>query len=310
MRLEGRGVLAAMAACGGCGGGSEADLVMEDANNYTQTSDITFGRYPVQEGTDTTLDWSALTTDLRGRPLDPTTVDQVVFSLLEMAEDELKERVLSNDIPQSEANSSTFGNEDARTSVSLSELEALSNTFDPADLVGDTLTTWVATLIDVPEGTSQQQVLFTVVVEPGPEPGTVAMTDGASSVTVVPDLQSQPALQTVADAGPYTLDWSGMENDVFGQPFDNLVADTLVILNYPGTVEDVENDFLLVDYHADAQYTLDVYGAESAQLEEAVTPEGDPFPGFTSEGTWLIGLINSKSLSPLPLVMTVVEVGK
>jgi hypothetical protein len=101
-----------------------------------------------------------------------------------------------------------------------------------------------------------------------------------------------------------------MENDVFGQPFDNLVADTLVILNYPGTVEDVENDFLLVDYHADAQYTLDVYGAESAQLEEAVTPEGDPFPGFTSEGTWLIGLINSKSLSPLPLVMTVVEVGK
>jgi hypothetical protein len=305
MRLEGR-VLATVLA--GCGGGA-SDLVMEDVNNYTQESDITFGHYPVVDGVDTTIDWSALTTDLRGRPLDPSTVDQVLFSKLEMTEDELRQRVLANDIPQAEAESATFGNGDHETSVALSELDAVGNPFDPANVVGDADHVWIVSLVETPEGTADQQILYTVAVDPGPAGGAVAITDGASSVNLLPNLHRDgAALHTVADERPYTLDWSGMTEDVFGNPFDNLVWNTLVLVNYGGSVSDAEGDFLLLDHHADAVYRLDVYGKESARLEEASDADGNAFPGFTTDGTWLVGLVDHASLSPVPLVMTVVEV--
>lgn len=296
-----------LALSAGCSAGN-TNLVMTEDNNYTQESTLTLGHYAVQEQADTTIDWSALTLDLRGRPLDPTTVDQLYFSLLDMTEDALVDRVLANDIPQSEAISSTWGNESQISSATITDFNLLGNPFDLSELLADPAKTWVVTLVEVPEGTSEQQVLMTVVVDPGANPGTVDITNGTSVVSVTPDLHTPPPIVVTGGADSYTMDWSGMTVDVFGNDFDTLIANTLWIVHYPGSVSDVEADFLLADYNADAVYKLDVRGKDNALLTEATDADCNAFAGFTADGTWLVGLVDKGSLSPLPLVMAVVSV--
>jgi hypothetical protein len=253
MRVRGLVVAALATGCGSKGG---ADLRLTDANDYTiDASSLTLGHFPVEAQADATLDWSGLTADLRGRALDPTTVDQVAVTNLQMTEDELTERVLANAIAQSDIHDpATFGNADHGTSVALSQLDSVGNPFDLQALVGGADHTWVASLVDV-EDAGQQQVLYTVILDVGATGGTVAFADGASSVSVVPNLHDPALIEATAGRDGYTLDWSDLTADTFGNPID-----------------------------------------------------GKTFPGFTADGTWLVGLVDRASLSPLPLVMAVVGV--
>jgi hypothetical protein len=135
----------------------------------------------------------------------------------------------------------------------------------------------------------------------------VVYTDGLSSITLGPELSSVH-IPTVAASDEYTLDWGGLEHDVTGKAWDNLVGDRLFILRYDGTVDDIEADFLLLDYHAAELYQLDAYGVTNAVLSDAVDVDGNPFPGFTADETWLVGIGCSSCISPVPLALAVVDV--
>jgi hypothetical protein len=126
------------------------------------------------------------------------------------------------------------------------------------------------------------------------------------------DLTSAAPIQTTADAPPYTLTWAAVTTDVNGAEFDDLLGDTLRIthLDVPD-VASAEAVFLQLDIVADQMYFLDVYGDESVpDLSSAVSlPDGSPFPGFTSDGVWLVGIecTDISCFSPAPLLLAVVE---
>jgi len=81
------------------------------------------------------------------------------------------------------------------------------------------------------------------------------------------------------------------------------------------TVAQVEEVFLRVDTEADELYYLSsldgtpvVQGETDADLMLATDADGNPFPGFTTDGIWLLGIECLSCLSPAPLALSIVEV--
>jgi hypothetical protein len=48
---------------------------------------------------------------------------------------------------------------------------------------------------------------------------------------------------------------------------------------------------------------VDAYGLSSAALSDCTDADGAPFPGFSSDGTWLVGLSCLACSSPAPLLL-------
>jgi hypothetical protein len=298
---------------GGCNnGGGGADLVMTDVNNYKideATTDMAFGHVTVQQETDFCFDWSGMTTDIRGRPLDPTTIEQVLLVDFPYDEIDLVSKIVDeNYIPQEGVSPFIFDNTTTGggTYACATEMNVVGTDLTPDLLVPEEGRTWLLSLVKFPGAVQEIQQVMLIDFQPAGV-NEVAFADGMSSITIGPDLGSKP-IETAADLGTYTLDWSDLEKDVNGKAWDNLVGDKLFIVNYDGTVEDIEADFLLLDYHATAVYDLDVRGKTSAILNEASTEEGETFAGFTTDGTWVVGIACSSCISPIPVAIAVVNV--
>jgi hypothetical protein len=292
----------------GCGK-SKSNLVLTDANNFDiANSDMAMARFQVEEGTDFCFDWSSMTTDIRGRPLDPAAIEQVLLVDFAFPEDELISKIIDdNYVPQEGALPWVFDNFEGRTEACASETTALGTPLPLATLAGGESRTWLLSLATLPGGVVEVQQVMLIEPVTGAPGGVATFTDGLSSITIEADLGSPP-LETQAGAGPYTLDWGELKKDVNGATWDSLIGDSLFIVNYDGAIGDIEADFLLLDYHAAELYELDVRGKTNALLDEATDVDGKAFPGFTTAGTWIVGITCSTCISPVPLAIAVVEV--
>lgn len=297
----------------GCGNGAKTNLEFGNENNFkldTATSDMTLYQGVVASGQQFCFDWSAMTTDMRGRPLDPTAIDQVLLVEFPYTEDVLITKIVDeNDVPQEGTEPWIFENSNGDTYGCTDQMQALGNYIEDATdvIVAQEGRTWMLSLVTLTEGTIEVQQVMRIIPDTAVvDPVDVTFTDGLSSIFLQP-VMSDVAIQTVAAADDYTLDWATLTKDVAGKKWNNLKGDRLFVLRYDGTVEDITNDFLLLDYHAAELYKMDAFGVTNADLREAVADDGTPFGGFTTEETWLIGLGCSGCISPVPLAMTVVE---
>ncbi len=285
------------AACSGGGG----DLELTDEHNYTFTGSLGVQEVEVQPETDLTFDWSGVTTDLRQRPFDGS-IDE--FALVEPFDDidTFLEKAVRNQFKQADLQYSYLAEPaESATSILASELGIIGNELDVA-LLGDG-TAWLASLNDYPEG--RTDLLMSKVIRPtaGSTNTVVSFTDGCTELTYDVDMHSMPAL-TAADGATPILDWSGLTQDVHGNAFDPLLGDELLVARFDaGAVEEVEAQFLQLDSAAAELYRTSVYGETDADLSEL-----QGFGGFTRDGVWMVGLVNTTALSPVPLALARVEV--
>jgi hypothetical protein len=291
---------------GGCGGGGAADLVFEDENNYAFSSDFeTTQLEEIEAQADAVVDWSAMTTDIRGRPLDPSTVEQISLLNIKFPPEEVFRMIAENEIGQEDAQDIyLFVNSDDATTANLSDFEITDIPMELSLLIEDTQQTWLMSLMNVPDG--RNDILATAVITPkaGSTDHEITFTDGISELTnLVVDISGAVPLTTSEGKAPYSMDWSGVTVDTFGHEFDSLLADELIIGHYSGDVASVEGNFLQLDTIADELYRLDVFGVTGESLMEAEDASGNKFEGFTADGTWLVGIICSGCATPVPLIL-------
>jgi hypothetical protein len=315
MSMRQLGLVLGLSACGGggdgggggCGGGNK--LVYEDANNYTYTGALTLGEFPIKPQSDITIDWSGLTTDIRGRTLDPTSVEQPTIIGLDGTFDEVLPQAERNEIRQDDAPYIYFTENDGETSAQLSSFEITGILFDLGYLVPDPETTWFLSLINLPQG--RTDILSTVRLVPteGSDITTVTFANDSSSLDVAVDLHSAPPLQARAGKN-YTFDWTGATQDVFGHEFSDQLNDEIIIAKHDTTdIAEVEANFLQLDSKASELYRIGVFDQSAVDLIEAIDVNtSTPFGGFTTDGTWVIGVICSSCSAPVPAILSVVEV--
>lgn len=317
-RLPRASVLLALLPLAGCWGGKgDGDLVVIDDNNYSYTVAVDLESAPLLDLNDDTIDWSGLTTTMRGSAMTAADVEVVRLVYLSFTEAEMESAVATGDLTQ----------EDVRTvweyyptggdgAAAMTEFEVQGNAFDPTDeQLGFTLlaadTSWAATLWRNNTTLGAWEILSSAIVVPtaGSPNTTYAFSDTSAVLDFTVDLHSAPAVATPADVGEYTLDWSALTVDAGGHAFDPLKATVLLIAHVPDQddVTAIEPTFLSALDGAET-WTQNVYAKTDADLAESFGADGGAFPGFTEGGLWFVALLDDSGNEPAPYFLAVMDV--
>lgn len=283
-----------------------------DANNYRYTSALDISTQEVRLARDAAVDWSALTTDLLGHPMDAAADADLVWllSFPHLSHEQLAEKLVEEDLDQEDVGVfATFDNsESAVTSAYLSEFFVLNNPFLPEEYFIDPEATW---LIRVTTGTfseAENRMLQFVSPTEASDGDRIVVTDDSTALQLEVDLRSLDAF-AITEQEAYSIDWSALTVHANGTTLDLDDLDELMIARYDDrALGDLEADFVNIDRTADAIYTADVFGLDRTPLSAAVDASGAAFSAFGADSLWLLALRCSSCLNPAPPFLTVVEV--
>ncbi len=300
------------AGCGGGGSPEGGDLVLLDENNFTYAPTLGMAEVEVRSEVDVTVDWSALTVDLRGRPVEAAAVEQVyLVEFVGFTHAELIDKIEANDLYNSDTEEAyIFDNAAGVTSALLSTFSILSDEFEPSTFVEDPSRVWLVSLINHPEGAND--VLQSKFVTPldAATGSDLAFTDGCTTLDVEVNMDDGiPPVVPERMGDVWTVDWSAVTVDVNDRPWHTQLGNKLQIGHFDvETVAEVEAKFLQLDTEADAFYTRDVLGSTGVtDLSTATDSSGAAFEGFTADGIWVVAIACTTCLSPAPMYLAVVD---
>lgn len=295
----------------GCACGDGSPVLLTDSHNYQYAGTIDVPVLTTAAGTDITLCWDQVVTDLQCHTVDPAQdIDSVAIIRFNLTREEVEDGLTRNNLQQSQVTGYlSWENTGDQVCTSLSTM------------------TFLGTVVDVTEEYTPEGGTYLLTPSTGTTIGqgvralAFLVPDATSSVTEVsvPDtcgtLQVDPDLTSLTPAGlcaeePWTLDWSAVTRDAQGNEFQSSTMNNLMLAWYEGlTAADLEARFLDLEVMATATWELDLGGATSADLADALsTADGTPFAGFEGEGTWGVALRNTYSYNPAPAFLTLLDV--
>lgn len=307
MRPSSFAVLLAVAACsdktsdtGAAVTVCDGACMMEDANNFSYATELDLGVIELQEYSDFTIDWSELTTDLQGHPVDPLDIDQVrVVIFPTLSKEEIAIGLSSDTLQQSDVGGYFICSSEGRTSCVISEFGLLGSIPGLDDYFSEGSGSWLFALGT--DGEDGSRIAFFGEPLTASDNLTASVTDDISDLTIDVDLHSLSPLGLAAGETP-TLDWSGTTVDGLGNELFHEKVDLLEVGQYDLTVTEVEDNFFDLRTLATSTWTMDIEGETSADL---ALLEGDvPFTGVDAEGTWLAVWWCTSCENPVPKIIT------
>jgi hypothetical protein len=311
-RLAPAVVAVSLVACGSSSPSGTKGTAMTDANNYMATQhELNIPMINAKAGTDLTLDWSGLTKDLLCHPIMP--IKSVTFAEVPLRNKTLAQ--LEDELAVGTFNSTTevttyfILDNPTGTTTMLSALTHGNTHLDPTtDFVDMANTVYLVAFADSTQlnhGTESMAIL-------------TPTSDGTTTVTA-PDACALMSLTFTAKLGtplsvpntaPYTIDWSKLTVDGFGNPIDFSSVTKIEIGYYDGkSVMDLETGFKDVELDATTLYAAtDVNGAMNYDLANTKTMGGQAFAGFSpTNGPWAMALLNTNSSVPAPVAFTILQ---
>lgn len=286
--------------------------MLDDAQNYDFTSEITAGFDVVASGEDSVVDWSGLTEDLLGNPMDPA-ADCDVISIVAfegLTQEEALQGINDDTLLQSDLSGfADYTRVADETSAKLSEFSLMGYPVDPAAQIVESESAYLVSCVTIDEATGNQSYRMFDFFRPviGASSAPITLTSDSAELSYTVDLEAGVPVPLLAD-GRVRVDWSALTTGPSGLPIDLPDIDTLMIARYDEPIYLLEEDFLHVDSLAEQIWTADVEGWGDWYLDELEDADGEAFPGFTAEsGTWLTALRCSTCLNPAPPFLGVVE---
>jgi hypothetical protein len=300
-------------------------LVMaNEANNYTFTSTLSFPPIPVAPESELTFDWSAVTKDFLGHPLNPATdVDNALVMLWKLTEADLGAKLNSDELRQQDlAIIATTPTEKMATTKSLFEFGTPGLVPGQAPFTPEEILPFLNIASYPPEAHT-----YTVMIGSGPQysSGTrmiqafkldassttthVALTNESTKLDFTVDLQSLQQTPVPLGNPGITFDWSAVATTALSTEFIRNSIGSLAVVRFSETPAQLQARFLdLVDYNGDIQapdlWTIDIASGESATLANAVNAAGAPFAGIDDTGTWMLALFCFNCRNPAPWYLT------
>lgn len=276
-------------------------VALTDADNPPVEVRLDLGSFELNEARDATVDWSGLTTDLRGDRLDPMSIGIVRLDLFPSLDAETIELALARGgLRQADIALSAVGNlERDGPQARLSQFTIGLESFDPTTRFVASAGTWMIT-VQPPTAVEGSTHAFLVPVPSGSDVAMVVNT--TSTLTVSADFGARPAVPFPASGA--RLDWSALTADARGGALDVGAIGTARLLRYEGSFDAASAGF--PDH---AALALDVWSAtagddgvlDTAALENAA---GDPPPELDDASSWLfeLGCAGCGELAPPVLI--------
>ncbi len=299
---------------------TDGTMIANVANDYTFTSSLKLHPVKVKPMSDLTFNWGGVTKDFLGQSLNAQTDLNTIFLLLVNLPSSTFEMQLNNDtfatssiaipgpppsyIPSGGVTmASLYGNFAGAYTVdaSMAAMYLDAATYTPANstfVVGAQTGTNVGTNI---------RMLQSFELDPSSSNTTVTLTNSSTTLTYSADLHSLHPTGVPAMTPNLTLDWSQIQTNALGQPFEPTAIANAIVGHYTETPSQLEGKFLDLQTIATDLYKADIpYGSvlDFTTLKDAA---GNSFPGVDSTGTWLVALICTNCRNPAPYYLTILE---
>lgn len=289
-------------------------LIASSEQNYQYASAYRIPPVLVKPDAEIVFDWSGVTTDLRGRPVDLDTVDMVEIALWETTveefEQDLNDDTLENPIfiGHLAVNGQTSGRL-FELMVPAGPLTAATildyfneETYPPANHMYSVM---VAQGQDYGMGT---YMLGTFQLDPTSTNTTVSITSTSTTIDFSAHIASRPATYVPPGVGAMTLDWTDMEVTAAGNEFVPSSITELRIASYDQPPELLEGEYFgRLDEIAVELFEATVEVGTRSDLDQATTSTGKPFAGIDATHTWLLALSCGACQNPAPWYLTVLK---
>ncbi|HEX5100379.1 MAG TPA: hypothetical protein VFV94_12805 [Polyangiaceae bacterium] len=290
-------------------------LIASPEQNYEFASAYRIPPVLVKPESDILFDWSGVTTDFRGRPLDLDTVDMVEIALWQMTLEEF-EQALNDDTL---ANPIVIGHilvSDGVRSASVFDLTVPAGALDEKTIVNylnasyyppanHLYSVMVAHGEDYGQGT---YMLGTFQLDPDSTNTTVDITSTSTVIDFSAHIASRPATYVPPGVGAMTIDWTDMEVTAAGNQFLPSSITQVRIASYDQSPELLEGEYFgRLDEIAVEMFEGTVDTGTTFPLEQATTNTGKPFAGIDATHTWLLALSCGACQNPAPWYLTVLK---
>jgi len=310
----------------GCGGGSNgqpttcfgANVVAHERNNYAFSSTITLPPVTVAPMSNLTFDWSGLTKDFLGHPLNPATdivMGVMMIWNLKRADFETAlnaDQLYTADLVVSPPlNLPIAGATSAQLHQFLVNGTAVTpemfNDYFDATLYPPATTTF---LVGVQSGTElgrDIRMLQALELNATSTVTNVALTDTSTKLAYTANLRSLTITGVPGGTPALTLDWSQMTTNALGADFQEGYVTRAIVGHYTQTPAELETEFLDLDRIATATYSADIGAGSTLDFTTLRDANGASFPGVDDSGTWLVGLFCGNCRNPAPWYMSILK---
>jgi hypothetical protein len=188
--------------------------------------------------------------------------------------------------------------------------EEFNRATDPAMFDRSTFTFMAAAAngLTIGEGFRMLQAFH---VDAGASSTTVALTNASTQLTCQVSLRNLTITGVTAGTPALTMSWQQLvaqgSQNALGNPFlDNYITNA-VVGHFTETPEELEKKFLDLDLIATKYYRADITNNGMLDFTTLRTDGGEAFPGVSSDGTWMVGLICGNCQNPAPWYMTILK---
>ena len=298
-------------------------IVANDANDYAFSSTLTLPAVKVKSMSDLTIDWSGVTQDFLGHPVDPVADLNTIFLLLvNLPVATFESQLIDDSFSQSSiqiAPPPLFAPTGGQTSGSL---------FNDFTVGGEAIdATSAGPYLDAATYTPANST-FAITAQTGANLGTgirmlqafqlddastntaVTLTNTSTRLSYHANLHSLHPTGIPAGTAAVTLDWGQLGSNALGDEITNDTRTNItsaIVGHYSQTPTELESQFLDLQTIAEDLYTADITSGFVLDFTTLKDASGNSFPGIDSTGTWLVGLICGVCRNPAPWYLTILE---
>jgi len=304
---------------GGSGSSCKTSFNATTANNYQFSSTITLTPVLVKPDTELTFDWSAVTKDFLGHDMDPAKdVDSANLVLWALNEQDLQTKLNADALRQLDAVvPATSPTKNTATSVSLFDFQSAAGEPLTQDQIlpymnatkyppeANTYTFIVATGSLISGGKSR--MIQALKLDPTSTNTAVKLSNASTKLDYTVDFHSLTPTSVPAGEAKLTVDWADILTNAMGNPFLPTQITEVRVAHYTQTQSELEAHFLDLELIDEDTWRDQEVAGTNVDLSKLTNDAGQSFPGVSSSGTWVLGLVCGACRNPAPWYLTVLK---
>ncbi len=306
---------------------ADGNIVITDPTNYTFSNDMTVGVPVLKGATDLRFDWSGVTVDLFGHPLNPATdIEMVLLTLWRMTPAELEANLEDDNLPTSKnkgvvniypadgvtaehlmnfgLNGAPLSEADRATLWSKFDTSVADYAYPAAEY------TFMVTVSSSQAFGKKSRMLSFFTLDPNGMQTELMLTSESTAVDIDVNLRSAVPIAVPMNNPNLTIDWSQMTLTAMGNEFSPVQINEAIVGHYPDlTLAQIEEQFLDLETLPGRRWTTEVESGVTMNLGTLLDANGAAFPGVDSaQGVWLVALRCTQNCNnPAPWSITILQ---
>jgi hypothetical protein len=299
-------------------------VVITDPTNYALSDSFMLQYEVLQDNYDLVFDWSQLTVDFFGQPVNPLTdINTVSVSLWNLQPADIEQALKNdnlNDMLTKMYGIITTYPDGTYTHMDLLGFNELNNPLPPDELWArfDTATpnyqypqdmyTFLAMAQSGSDIGKRPHAVALFNIDPSSTTQQLNLTNDSTKLTYSVDLERAHPMLVPAGVPQLTIDWTQMMTNCLGNHFDGSEITSAAVAHYASkTLPELQADFLNLANTADGWWSGDVPAGRSIDLSTLIDANGNAFPGIDDNGIWMAALFCGACNNPAPWSITILQ---